>query len=93
MLALAPGLLVAALVAAAPAQNGFGQFRLPEGVGSYPPRYPPSHFEDGSFMICKLQYTSVRYEAMGSAAVFEKKTLLFTATLLAVRTRRPPVSP
>jgi uncharacterized protein DUF4159 len=54
-----------ALAATALAQTGFGRFRLPEGAGSYPPRYPPERFEDGSFMICKLQYTSVRYEAMG----------------------------
>jgi len=43
----------------------FGQrFRLPEGP-AVPPRYPPKNFEDGNFMICKLQYTSVRSEAMG----------------------------
>lgn len=41
-----------------------GRFRLPEGPG-VPPRYPPKDFEDGSFYICKLQYTSVRSEAMG----------------------------
>ncbi len=46
-------------------QFGFGQrFRLPEGP-AVPPRYPPKDFEDGTFMICKWQYTSVRYEAMG----------------------------
>jgi hypothetical protein len=42
--------------------QGFG--RLPEGPG-VPIRYPPAHFEDGAFTICKLQYTSVRYEQMG----------------------------
>src|SRR6476469_2128296 len=59
-------LLVGALTAVGFAQSGFGfRGRLPEGVGAYPPRYPPKNFEDGSFMICKLQYTSVRREAMG----------------------------
>lgn len=57
--------LMAGLTATVMAQRGFGRFRLPEGVGSYPARYPPKSFEDGSFMICKLQYTSVRYESMG----------------------------
>jgi Domain of unknown function (DUF4159) len=57
--------LMAGLTATVFAQRGFGRFRLPEGVGAYPARYPPKDFEDGSFMICKLQYTSVRYEAMG----------------------------
>jgi len=57
-------LLMSALVASA--QYEFGQRRrLPEGAGAYPPRYPPKDFEDGSFMLCKLQYTSVRFEAMG----------------------------
>src|SRR5205823_5345746 len=56
--------LIAAVAATAFAQRGF-RFRLPEGAGAYPPRYPPPMFEDGSFMICKLQYTSVRFEAMG----------------------------
>ena len=48
--------------------SGGSQFqqrlRLPEGPG-VPPRYPPADFEDGSFYICKLQYTSVRREDMG----------------------------
>jgi hypothetical protein len=57
--------VMAGLTATVFAQRGFGRFRLPEGAGAYPPRYPPKGFEDGSFMICKLQYTSVRYEAMG----------------------------
>ena len=57
-------LLLVGVVASA--QFGFGQRRrLPEGVGAYPARYPPKNFEDGSFMLCKLQYTSVRFEAMG----------------------------
>ena len=41
------------------------RFRVPEGEGAYPPRYAPRDFEDGTFMMCKLQYTSVRYEPMG----------------------------
>jgi hypothetical protein len=58
-------LLIIACGATAFAQREFGRFRLPEGEGAYPPRYPAKNFEDGSFMICKLQYTSVRREAMG----------------------------
>ncbi len=59
-------LLMGALAAMAFAQSGFEPHRrLPEGAGAYPPRYPPKDFEDGSFMICKLQYRSVRFEAMG----------------------------
>jgi hypothetical protein len=54
-----------ALAGVASAQRGFGRFRLPEGAGAYPPRYPPRGFEDGTFMMCKLQYTSVRREPMG----------------------------
>lgn len=46
--------------------QGFGRrFRLPEGAGSYPPRYPPKDFSDGSFTLCKLQYASSRSEFMG----------------------------
>src|SRR5258708_30614450 len=46
-------------------QRGFGGFgRLPEGPG-VPARYPPPDFEDGAFSVCKVQYTSVRYEEMG----------------------------
>lgn len=45
--------------------GGFGGFgRLPEGPG-VPARYPPPDFEDGTFSVCKIQYTSVRYEEMG----------------------------
>src|SRR5712692_11920392 len=59
-------LLVVALAAVTGAQQEFRRrFRVPEGAGAYPPRYPPRDFEDGSFMLCKLQYTSVRFEAMG----------------------------
>ena len=52
---------VCALGALASAQQfGFGQrFRLPEGP-AVPPHYPPKEFEDGTFMICKWKYTSVR---------------------------------
>jgi hypothetical protein len=59
-------LLVAATAAAQRGrQRGFGGFgRLPEGPG-VPARYPPPDFEDGSFSVCKIQYTSVRYEDMG----------------------------
>jgi hypothetical protein len=56
--------LMVALAAAASAQRG-GRYRIPEGAGAYPPRYPSKGFEDGNFMVCKLQYTSVRGEAMG----------------------------
>src|SRR5262245_21805005 len=56
--------LVGALIAAS--QSSFAQRRrLPEGVGAYPPRYPPKDFADGSLMLCKWQYSSVRWEAMG----------------------------
>jgi hypothetical protein len=51
-----------ALATAASAQFGFG--RLPEGR-AVPPRYPHPGFEDGAFMVCKLQYPSVRSEAEG----------------------------
>ena len=63
-------IVLAAATAAAQGgrQRGFGGFggfgRLPEGPG-VPPRYPPPDFEDGSFSVCKIQYTSVRYEEMG----------------------------
>jgi hypothetical protein len=71
-MALAAAFAVAAGVIGDAAQRGRGRFggnrlpegRLPEGPG-VPPRYPPPDFEDGSFFICKLQYTSVRREAMG----------------------------
>jgi len=57
-------LALAATATTVLAQN-FRRFRLPEGAGSYPPRYPPKDFADGNFTLCKLQYTSGRYEAMG----------------------------
>ena len=56
---------VLALAPFATAQRGGRRGRLPEGVGSYPPRYPPKEFLDGAFMVCKLQYSSVRREPMG----------------------------
>jgi hypothetical protein len=56
---------VLASAAAALAQNFGRRFRLPEGIGSYPPVYPPKDFADGNFTLCKLQYTSSRYEVMG----------------------------
>ena len=58
-------LALAGSVTTALAQNFGRRFRLPEGIGSYPPRYPPKDFSDGNFTLCKLQYTSGRYEAMG----------------------------
>jgi len=68
-----PGLVVAgavltiAVAGLAARQDGFGFQgfgRLPEGPG-VPIRYPSAHFEDGAFAVCKLEYTSVRYEQMG----------------------------
>jgi hypothetical protein len=47
-------------VGAAYAQRGFS-FR----EGSMPPRYAPEHMPDGSFVICRLAYTSVRMEQSG----------------------------
>jgi hypothetical protein len=60
---VAAAVAICAVAGLASAQQ-FGRVRLPEGPG-VPPRYPPKNFEDGTFMICKMQYTSVRYEAMG----------------------------
>jgi len=59
-------LLVVAAVSLVGAQFGRqGRWgRLAEGPG-VPARYPPPHFEDGAFSVCKLQYTSVRTEMMG----------------------------
>jgi hypothetical protein len=62
--AVALVVLVSAVTAAS--QSSLAQRRrLPEGAGAYPPRYPPTDFADGSFMLCKWQYSSVRWEAMG----------------------------
>jgi hypothetical protein len=42
-----------------------GQFgRLPEGPG-VPPRFPPVEFNDGTFMVCKIMYTSIFSEPEG----------------------------
>jgi hypothetical protein len=47
------------------AQRARGRWgRLPEGPG-VPVRYAQPGFEDGAFTVCKVQYTSVRYEDMG----------------------------
>ena len=53
-------ILVAALVSVASAQR----FWFREGPGN-PVRFPPPNFEDGTFTICKVMYTSVREEPMG----------------------------
>ena len=57
--------LALVVIAAAGASAQFRQFgRLPEGR-SVPPRYPPPNFEDGSFTVCKIEYSSVRFEDQG----------------------------
>jgi hypothetical protein len=62
----AAGLLIVVSAGATLWAQDFGRrFRLREGVGSYPPRYPPADFADGNFTLCKLQYNSSRSEAMG----------------------------
>jgi hypothetical protein len=38
-------------------------FRFREG--SIGPRYAPDHMPDSAFVVCRMQYRSVRYEAMG----------------------------
>src|SRR5690242_251839 len=59
-LAAAAVVLVALAAGFAHAQG----FRFREG--SIGPRYaPPDHMPDGAFVVCRLQYKSVRYEAMG----------------------------
>ena len=58
---MAGGAAVAVLAVAAVA---FAQgFRFSEG--SLPARYAPAHMPDGSFLICRLEYESVRPEPMG----------------------------
>ncbi len=57
-------LLVVAVAGVAAAQQLGRRGRLAEGPG-VPPRYPPADFSDGAFTVCKLQYTSVRYEDQG----------------------------
>ena len=57
--------MLIALVATTAYAQRFGRFgRLAEGPG-VPVRYPPPQFADGSFYVCKLEYTSVRYEDQG----------------------------
>ena len=58
--------LAATMVLALAAATAFAQrfYRLPEGP-QVPPRFPPTHFADGTFTHCKLMYTSVRSEANG----------------------------
>jgi hypothetical protein len=58
--------LVIVLSASALAQGGFGGGfgRLPEGPG-FPKRSPRKGFEDGRLAHCKIEYTSVRREALG----------------------------
>jgi hypothetical protein len=60
-------LLVVAVagIAAAQQQGEFMRWgRLAEGPG-VPPRYPTKNFSDGAFTVCKIQYSSVRYEDQG----------------------------
>ena len=54
--------IVAAIVILAAAAYGQG-FRFREG--SLPARYAPPHMPDGSFVVCRLAYRSVRVEPMG----------------------------
>src|SRR6266498_3979898 len=50
--------------AALAATMAYGQgFRFREG--SIGPRYAPDHMPDGAFVVCRVQYRSVRFEAMG----------------------------
>ncbi len=57
-------LVAALLVCGLAATVAYGQgFRFREG--SIGPRYAPEHMPDGSFVVCRLQYRSVRFEAMG----------------------------
>jgi hypothetical protein len=57
----AASLIVLGASAAASAQRWWG---MGEGRG-YPLRIPSANFQDGSFTVCKLMFTSVRSEAMG----------------------------
>jgi hypothetical protein len=60
--ALGPlGVVLAILLVAASVEAQFGYFR----EGRTPPKYPPPRMPDGNFTICRLQYNSVRAEAMG----------------------------
>ena len=53
---------LAVLALAATVAYGQG-FRFREG--SLAARYAPPHMPDGAFVVCRVQYRSVRYEAMG----------------------------
>jgi hypothetical protein len=55
-------LLTLAVTGSALAQRGWG--RIPEGYG-VPIRRMPENFSDGTFMVCKLMYRSVRSEWLG----------------------------
>jgi hypothetical protein len=52
--------LASAILAAAAHAQGY-RFR----EGSLPARYAPDHMPDGSFVVCRLSYRSVRIEPMG----------------------------
>src|SRR5688572_3265140 len=58
-IAVAVAVAGTAVAAAAFAQG----FRFREG--SHPARYAPPHMPDGSFVICRVAYRSVRVEPMG----------------------------
>jgi hypothetical protein len=51
----------AALLIAVTVEAQFGYFR----EGRTPPRYPPPQMPDANFTVCRIQYNSVRAEAMG----------------------------
>jgi hypothetical protein len=57
---LAPAMAACALAATVAYGQGF-RFR----EGSMAARYAPSHMPDGSFVVCRLEYRSVRSEPMG----------------------------
>lgn len=60
--------LVAALCIVAVASVTYAQRGSRRGYfreGSFPPQFPPDHFSDGDFTICKIMYTRVRVEPMG----------------------------
>ena len=59
-LRIATAILVSALAAAGLYAQGF-RFR----EGSLAARYAPEHMPDGSFVVCRLSYRSVRIEPMG----------------------------
>ena len=53
-----------ALAVVAVATVAYAQgFRFREG--RLPARYAPAHMPDGSFLVCRLEYESVRLEPMG----------------------------